>query len=146
MRSCVLLHVATGAQRCSTHSQCLSSAPKVHIAPVSEAQCLQTILTGMPLLLECEVSASDATVQWFKDGNPVDHDIFTVQSEGCIRRLLVHSACPLDSGTYTCNTADDTVDFTVMVDGELSQRNVKGVHEASPKPVVFSFSKPEVHF
>nr|XP_028596729.1 obscurin-like protein 1 isoform X1 [Podarcis muralis] len=92
------------------------AAPKVHIAPVSEAQCLQTILTGMPLLLECEVSASDATVQWFKDGNPVDHDIFTVQSEGCIRRLLVHSACPLDSGTYTCNTADDTVDFTVMVD------------------------------
>ncbi|XP_061465395.1 obscurin-like protein 1 isoform X2 [Rhineura floridana] len=94
------------------------AAPKVHITPLSEAQCLQTILTGMPLCLECEVSAPDAPVQWFKDGDPVplDDDNFTVQSEGCVRRLLIRSACPLDSGTYTCDTADDTIDFTVTVD------------------------------
>ncbi|KAL8182983.1 UNVERIFIED_CONTAM: hypothetical protein K2H54_010634 [Gekko kuhli] len=94
------------------------AAPKVHISPLSEAQCLHTVQAGMPLLLECEVSASDAPVRWFKDGDPVplDDDNFTVQSEGCVRQLLIHSACPLDSGTYTCDTADDTVDFTVTVD------------------------------
>ncbi|XP_077176937.1 obscurin-like protein 1 isoform X5 [Paroedura picta] len=94
------------------------AAPKVHITPLSEAQCLRTVLAGMPLLLECEVSASDAPVQWFKDGDPVplDDDNLTVQSEGCIRQLLIHSACPLDSGTYTCDTADDTMEFTVTVD------------------------------
>ncbi|XP_053139183.1 obscurin-like protein 1 isoform X2 [Hemicordylus capensis] len=94
------------------------AAPKVHITPVSEAQCLQTILAGMPLLLEGRVSTSDAPIQWLKDGDPVplDSDHLTVQSEGCIRRLLIYSSCPLDSGLYTCETADEAIDFTVTVD------------------------------
>nr|XP_020647781.1 obscurin-like protein 1 isoform X5 [Pogona vitticeps] len=94
------------------------AAPKVHITPMSESQCLQKILTGMPLLLECEVSAPDAPVHWLKDGQTLvlDDNNLTVQSEGCIRRLLIHSACPLDSGIYTCNAIDDNVNFTVTVD------------------------------
>uniref|UniRef100_A0ABM5F7Q2 Obscurin-like protein 1 isoform X2 n=1 Tax=Pogona vitticeps TaxID=103695 RepID=A0ABM5F7Q2_9SAUR len=94
------------------------AAPKVHITPMSESQCLQKILTGMPLLLECEVSAPDAPVHWLKDGETLvlDDNNLTVQSEGCIRRLLIHSACPLDSGIYTCNAIDDNVNFTVTVD------------------------------
>ncbi|XP_042302958.1 obscurin-like protein 1 isoform X3 [Sceloporus undulatus] len=101
------------------------AAPKVHISPVPEAQSFQTILAGMPILLECEVSTTDAPVQWLKDGEPVplDDDNFTIQSEGFLRKLLIHSACPLDSGTYTCNTADDTVNFIVTVD-ELPVRVV----------------------
>ncbi|KAM6460474.1 obscurin-like protein 1 isoform 4-T4 [Liasis olivaceus] len=94
------------------------TAPKVHISPMPEAQCFQTILAGMPLLLECQVSTSDASVQWLKDGDPVlmgDNNLM-VKSEGCIRRLLIHSACLLDSGTYTCSTSDDSVDFAVTVE------------------------------
>ncbi|XP_060117593.1 obscurin-like protein 1 [Heteronotia binoei] len=108
------------------------AAPKVHITPLSEAQCLRKVLAGMPLLLECEVSASDVPVQWFKDGDPVplNDDNLTVQSEGCIRQLLIHSACPLDSGTYTCNTADDSIDFTVTVD-ELPVRVVRSNADAA---------------
>lgn len=90
-----------------------------------EVQCFQTILAGMPLLLECQVSTSDASVQWLKDGDPVlmDESSLIVKSEGCFRRLLIHSACPLDSGTYTCCTTDEMVDFTVTVEGEWRQRD-----------------------
>ncbi|XP_025027234.1 obscurin-like protein 1 isoform X2 [Python bivittatus] len=94
------------------------AAPKVHISPMPEAQCFQTILAGTPLLLECQVSTPDASVQWLKDGDPVlmDDNNLIVKSEGCIRRLLIHSACLLDSGTYTCSTSDDSVDFAVTVE------------------------------
>ncbi|XP_039210331.1 obscurin-like protein 1 isoform X2 [Crotalus tigris] len=107
-------------------------APKVHISPVPEAQCFQTILAGMPLLLECQVSTSDASVQWLKDGDPVlmDENSLIVKSEGCLRTLLIHSACPLDSGTYTCCTADETVDFTVTVE-EVPVRVVQSTAYAS---------------
>ncbi|XP_070584619.1 obscurin-like protein 1 isoform X2 [Erythrolamprus reginae] len=108
------------------------AAPKVHISPVSEAQCLQTTLAGMPILLECQVSASDASVQWLKDGDPVlmGENGLIVKSEGCLRRLLINSACPLDSGTYTCCTADETVDFTVTVE-EVPVRVVQSTADAS---------------
>ncbi|XP_044294009.1 obscurin-like protein 1 isoform X2 [Varanus komodoensis] len=108
------------------------AAPKVHISPVPEAQRLQTILAGMPLLLECEVSASDAPVQWLQDGEPVslEDGHLTVQAEGCIRRLQIHSACPLNSGTYTCKTADDSVAFAVTVD-ELPAQVVRSNAEAA---------------
>ncbi|KAH0621194.1 hypothetical protein JD844_022252 [Phrynosoma platyrhinos] len=108
------------------------AAPKVHISPVPEAQSFQTILEGMPILLECEVSATDAPVQWLKDGEPVSlgDDNLTIQSEGFLRKMLIHSACPLDSGTYTCNTADDTVNFIVTVD-ELPVRVVNSNADAA---------------
>lgn len=120
-----MIHSAIRDHRFFAHSQCISSAPKVHISPVPEAQCFQTILAGMPLLLECQVSTSDASVQWLKDGDPVlmDENSLIVKSEDCLRRLLINSACPLDSGTYTCCTADETVDFTVTVEGEWRQRD-----------------------
>ncbi|XP_032067800.1 obscurin-like protein 1 [Thamnophis elegans] len=99
---------------------------------VAEAQCFQTILAGMPLLLECQVSTPDASVQWLKDGDPVlmDENSLIVKSEGCLRRLLINSACLLDSGTYTCCTADETVDFTVTVE-EVPVRVIQSTADAS---------------
>ncbi|XP_066179005.1 obscurin-like protein 1 isoform X1 [Sylvia atricapilla] len=98
-----------------TTPQCLS-APQVHIAPVSEAERLRKVPAGMPVLLECQVSTPDAPVCWLKDGQalPLD-DIIAVQAEGCVRRLLLRSACPSDAGVYTCDAGDDAVDFVVTV-------------------------------
>ncbi|KAM4897917.1 obscurin-like protein 1 [Sylvia borin] len=45
---------------------------------------------------------------------PLD-DIIAVQAEGCVRRLLLRSACPSDTGVYTCDARDDAVDFVVTV-------------------------------
>ncbi|KAM3667925.1 obscurin-like protein 1 [Ammospiza maritima maritima] len=105
-------------------------APQVHIAPVSEAERLRKVPAGMPVLLECQVSTPDAPVCWLKDGKavPLD-DIMAVQAEGCVRRLLLRSACPSDTGVYTCDTGDDAVSFVVTVT-EVPVRIISSNEEA----------------
>uniref|UniRef100_A0A8C0ELY0 Obscurin like cytoskeletal adaptor 1 n=1 Tax=Bubo bubo TaxID=30461 RepID=A0A8C0ELY0_BUBBB len=75
---------------------------------------------GLPVLLECHVSPPGAPIRWLKDGEavPLD-DVIAVQAEGCVRRLLLRSAGPLDTGMYTCDAGDDAVSFVVTVTGEL---------------------------
>lgn len=98
---------------------CLS-APQVRIMPVPEAERLREVLMGLPVLLECQVSPPDAPVGWLKDGEavPLD-DIIAVQAEGCVRRLLLRSVGPSDTGVYTCDAGDDAMSFVVTVTGEL---------------------------
>ncbi|XP_066409284.1 obscurin-like protein 1 [Molothrus aeneus] len=105
-------------------------APQVRIAPVSEAERLRKVPAGMPVLLECQVSTPDAPVCWLKDGKavPLD-DVIAVQAEGCVRRLLLRSACPSDTGVYTCDTGDDAVSFVVTVT-EVPVRIVSSNEEA----------------
>ncbi|CAM4532706.1 unnamed protein product [Lepidochelys kempii] len=92
------------------------TAPQVRIAPVPEAQRLRELLAGLPLLLECEVSAPDAPVRWLKDGEAVPaDDVVALQAEGCARRLCIRSARPSDAGTYTCDVGEDALSFTVTV-------------------------------
>uniref|UniRef100_A0A8C5U5G7 Obscurin like cytoskeletal adaptor 1 n=1 Tax=Malurus cyaneus samueli TaxID=2593467 RepID=A0A8C5U5G7_9PASS len=94
-------------------------APQVLISRVSEAERVRKVQAGLPVLLECQVSVADAPVCWLKDGKavPLD-DVIAVQAEGCVRRLLLRSVCPLDTGVYTCDTGDDAVSFVVTVTGE----------------------------
>ncbi|XP_074001811.1 obscurin-like protein 1 [Numenius arquata] len=91
-------------------------APQVRITPVPEAERLREVSTGLPVLLECQVSPPDAPVRWLKDGEavPLD-DVIAVQAEGCVRRLLLRSAGPSDTGVYTCDARDDAVSFVVTV-------------------------------
>ncbi|XP_041328826.1 obscurin-like protein 1 isoform X2 [Pyrgilauda ruficollis] len=105
-------------------------APQVRIAPVSEAERLQKVPAGMPVLLECQVSTPDAPVCWLKDGKavPLD-DVIAVQAEGCVRRLLLRSACPSDTGVYTCDAGDDAVSFVVTVT-EVPVRIISSNEEA----------------
>ncbi|XP_074404722.1 obscurin-like protein 1 isoform X2 [Zonotrichia albicollis] len=121
VRDSAILHVQ--APRCL-------SAPQVRIAPVSEAERLRKVPAGMPVLLECQVSTPDAPVCWLKDGKavPLD-DVMAVQAEGCVRRLLLRSACPSDTGVYTCDTGDDAVSFVVTVT-EVPVRIISSNEEA----------------
>ncbi|XP_065493477.1 obscurin-like protein 1 isoform X3 [Caloenas nicobarica] len=91
-------------------------APQVRIAPVPEAEQLREVPAGLPVLLECRVSPPDTPVCWWKDGEavPLD-DIIAVQAEGCVRRLLLRSAGPSDTGTYTCDAGDDAMSFMVTI-------------------------------
>ncbi|KAL9848458.1 obscurin-like protein 1 [Geothlypis trichas] len=102
----------------------------VRIAPVSEAERLRKVPAGMPVLLECQVSTPDAPVCWLKDGKavPLD-DVIAVQAEGCVRRLLLRSACPSDTGVYTYDTGDDAVSFVVTVT-EVPVRIINSNEEA----------------
>ncbi|XP_077640971.1 obscurin-like protein 1 [Lonchura striata] len=111
-------------------------APQVRIAPVSEAERLRNVPAGMPVLLECQVSTPDAPVCWLKDGKavPLD-DVIAVQAEGCVRRLLLRSACPSDSAVYTCDAGDDAVSFVVTVT-EVPVRIISSNEEAPHAYVV----------
>ncbi|NWQ98524.1 OBSL1 protein, partial [Burhinus bistriatus] len=96
------------------------AAPQVCIAPVPEAQQLQEVLAGLPVLLECQVSPPDAPVHWLKDGGAVvPTKVLAIHSEGCLRRLHIPAAVLSDSGTYTCNAGDDAASFRVTVSGKL---------------------------
>ncbi|NXJ73980.1 OBSL1 protein, partial [Trogon melanurus] len=96
------------------------AAPKVSITPVPETQQLQEVMAGQPVLLECQVSPSDAPVHWLKDGEAVvPTEILAICSEGCSRRLHIPAAVPSDTGVYNCNAGDDAVSFRVTVSGEL---------------------------
>lgn len=101
-----------------TPPRCLS-APQVCIAPVPEAERLREVPEGLPVLLECQVSPPGASVCWLKDGEAVPpDDVIALQAEGCVRRLLLRSAGPSDTGVYTCDAGDDAVSFVVTVTGE----------------------------
>ncbi|NXF31941.1 OBSL1 protein, partial [Nyctibius bracteatus] len=96
------------------------AAPQVRIAPVPEAQQLQEVLAGLPVLLECQVSPPDAPIRWLKDGEAVvPTKVLAICSEGCSRRLHIPAAAPSDSGMYTCDAGDDATSFRVTVSGEL---------------------------
>ncbi|XP_030342820.1 obscurin-like protein 1 [Strigops habroptila] len=106
-------------------------APQVCIAPVPEAERLREVPMGLPVLLECQVSHPDAPVHWLKDGEAVPpDDIIAVQAEGCVRRLLLRSAGPSDTGVYTCDAGDDAVSFVVTVT-EAPVRIISSNEEAS---------------
>ncbi|XP_027534586.1 obscurin-like protein 1 [Neopelma chrysocephalum] len=106
-------------------------APQVRIAPVPEAERLREVPTGLPVLLECQVSAPDAPVRWLKDGEAVPpDDVIVVQAEGCVRRLLLRSASPSDTGVYTCDAGDDAVSFVVTV-SDVPVRIISSNEEAT---------------
>uniref|UniRef100_A0A8B9NEH9 Obscurin-like protein 1 n=1 Tax=Accipiter nisus TaxID=211598 RepID=A0A8B9NEH9_9AVES len=105
------------------------SAPQVCIAPVPEAERLREVPEGLPVLLECQVSPPGASVCWLKDGEAVPpDDVIALQAEGCVRRLLLRSAGPSDTGVYTCDAGDDAVSFVVTVTGEIISSNEEAPH------------------
>ncbi|KAK1204296.1 OBSL1 protein, partial [Pygoscelis papua] len=109
------------------------AAPQVHIAPVPEAQQLQEVLAGFPVLLECQVSPPDAPVHWLKDGKAVvPTEVLAICSEGCSQRLHIPAAALSDSGMYTCDAGDDAASFRVTVSGELPRGcpSSRGAHPA----------------
>ncbi|XP_035532971.1 obscurin isoform X3 [Morone saxatilis] len=73
-------------------------------------------VAGETLVLDCEVSRSNAEVTWKKNGEEVeDSRNITILEDGVIRQLTVHSLTLEDSGQYVCDAKDDVMDFQVKV-------------------------------
>ncbi|KAL0184738.1 hypothetical protein M9458_020434, partial [Cirrhinus mrigala] len=90
--------------------------PPVTFAYISEDDLHRNIVEQDNLLLCCQVSRSDAIVQWYKDGvelKPSDNVL--IEAENTLRRLIVLSAQLSDSGTYTCRAGDSALIFKVNV-------------------------------
>ncbi|XP_055022481.1 obscurin-like protein 1a [Boleophthalmus pectinirostris] len=86
--------------------------------PLSPSDSVKKVDAGDAIVLYCEVSHPFAKVSWFKDGEELQvNEGLNIQSDGTMRRIVVHQADKEHSGVYTCKTDHDTIEFKVDVAG-----------------------------
>ena len=72
------------------------------------------------VILECEVSKPDASVEWLKDGKAVKPDKkkgVSTKSDGRRHSLAISSATPNDSGKYSAKAGDEQSSCILTVEG-----------------------------
>ncbi|XP_029692554.1 obscurin-like protein 1 isoform X10 [Takifugu rubripes] len=73
-------------------------------------------VAGETLVLDCEVSRSNAEVTWKRNGEEIeDSRNITILEDGVMRQLTVHSLTVDHSGQYVCDAKDDVMDFLVKI-------------------------------
>ncbi|KAA0715524.1 Obscurin [Triplophysa tibetana] len=73
-------------------------------------------LVGDTVVLECDVSRSNAEVSWKKDGEEIEENTnVTIREDGASRQLIIHPAALEDAGQYVCDARDDVMDFLVKI-------------------------------
>ncbi|KAM3862349.1 obscurin-like protein 1 [Diretmus argenteus] len=82
--------------------------PPVRIIGNSGSPEHHILVVGDDLILECEVSQANATVQWFWNNKLLKPDThITIDSYDFVRRLVLSGLQPSDSGEYICDAIDD---------------------------------------
>ncbi|KAM3849152.1 obscurin-like [Diretmus argenteus] len=67
-------------------------------------------------VLSAELNTESASVRWFRDGVELkEGNKYEMKKEGVSRTLIIKSTEAKDSGTYSCHTADDKLEFKVQV-------------------------------
>ncbi|KAM9347673.1 obscurin-like protein 1 [Symphorus nematophorus] len=93
----------------------IAEPPVRFIRPRKMASRVEKV-AGETLVLDCEVSRSNAEVTWKKNGEEVeDSRNITILEDGVMRQLTVHSLTVEDAGQYVCDAKDDVMDFHVKV-------------------------------
>nr|XP_033505670.1 obscurin isoform X14 [Epinephelus lanceolatus] len=68
------------------------------------------------VVLTTELTSESGSVKWFRDGVELrEGSKYEMKKDGLSRTLIVKSTESKDSGTYTCQTADDKLEFKVQV-------------------------------
>uniref|UniRef100_W5K7R4 Obscurin-like protein 1 n=1 Tax=Astyanax mexicanus TaxID=7994 RepID=W5K7R4_ASTMX len=90
--------------------------PPVRFSAVPGIERRKCAEAGCTVVLQCEISDSTAQVHWFKEGKQilVESGVI-IQSEGCMRRIIIQTAALSHSGVYRCATKDDAVEFHVEI-------------------------------
>ncbi|XP_073769158.1 obscurin-like protein 1 isoform X45 [Danio rerio] len=126
----------SGTYRCQMNDDAITfhveiKAPPVTFAYIPEDDLHRNIVEQDNILLHCQVSRSDATAQWYKDGVELKSTSnVLIEVENDIRRLIILSAHLSDSGTYTCRAGDSALVFKVNV---------------REPPVMIVYPKEDVH-
>ncbi|XP_049335820.1 obscurin-like protein 1a isoform X2 [Astyanax mexicanus] len=90
--------------------------PPVKLSSSKKIDGIMQTFAGEAVVLELEVSRENADVCWMKDGEKVEESSnITITVDGLIRKLIIHSPKLSDSGLYTCNAIDDTMDFQLKI-------------------------------
>ncbi|XP_034720665.1 obscurin-like protein 1a isoform X1 [Etheostoma cragini] len=111
----------TGEYVCDTEDDSVAFLVTIAEPPVTLTRPKNTpdqleSVAGKPIVLEIEVSRQSAEVKWWLNGREVEESSnITITNDGLIHRLTIHSPTPEDSGKYTCDAVDDTIDFQVKV-------------------------------
>uniref|UniRef100_A0AAY4B1Y8 Obscurin like cytoskeletal adaptor 1a n=1 Tax=Denticeps clupeoides TaxID=299321 RepID=A0AAY4B1Y8_9TELE len=119
IQSAEVLH--SGAYTCQARGDTITFSVDVEGPPVSftqipEEERQKTAMELDPVVLHCEVSRMDATVQWMKNGVEIQMgENITVQAEGKMQRLIIRAAELQDAGTYTCIAGENRAEFTVNI-------------------------------
>ncbi|XP_035248900.1 obscurin-like protein 1 isoform X8 [Anguilla anguilla] len=91
-------------------------APPAHFKELAEDDRSRSVEAGCPIVLQCEISDSNAQVSWAKDGVQLHPQSgVDIQSEGQMRKLVIQSAERSHSGVYSCDFAEEVVIFKVDV-------------------------------
>ncbi|TRY90214.1 hypothetical protein DNTS_005822 [Danionella cerebrum] len=89
------------------------------------------------VILKTEVMSESCNVKWFRDGVELKAGSkYEMKQEGRSRVLVVKSSESKDSGTYSCQTPDDKVEFKVQV----KETPLKFVVPLQPTSVVLESS------
>ncbi|XP_068459615.1 obscurin isoform X1 [Clinocottus analis] len=68
------------------------------------------------VVLTTELTKESGSVKWFREGVELkEGSKYEMKKEGLSRTLIVKSSESKDTGTYTCQTADDKLEFKVQV-------------------------------
>lgn len=99
---------------------CLCLEPPVKIIGNSGHPEHHILLAGDDLVLECEVSQPNATVQWLWNGEILKQDSrIKIDSYDVVRKLVLSGLQPSDSGKYICDATDDQLITIVEVQGKM---------------------------
>ncbi|XP_036814460.1 obscurin isoform X10 [Oncorhynchus mykiss] len=140
VQSAELTH--SGTYSCTTVDDTMEfhvdiKAPPVRITTPCEAERNKSVAAGGPIVLRCEISDPNAHVSWYKDGTLLhEENGLEMQSEGSIRTLDVESARLSDSGSYSCKTTDDAMQF--HVDVKAPPPKFSAISEADKKKYIKS--------
>lgn len=78
------------------------------------------LVAGDDLILECEVSRPNASVQWLFNGKILEPDTrIKIDSYDVVRKLVFSGLQLSDSGTYICDAIEDKLITIVEVQGEI---------------------------
>ncbi|KAM4608671.1 obscurin-like protein 1 [Polymixia lowei] len=88
----------------------------VRILGKTDANTEKQFLVSDDIILVCELSRSNALVNWYKDNQLIDdNERYCTEEQGAFCSLVVLSAGLEDSGEYTCDAVDDKMVFHITV-------------------------------
>uniref|UniRef100_A0A3Q2CGC3 Obscurin-like protein 1 n=1 Tax=Cyprinodon variegatus TaxID=28743 RepID=A0A3Q2CGC3_CYPVA len=97
----------------------IAEPPVRFIRPRKMASRVEKVV-GETLVLDCEVSRSNAEVTWKKNGEEIeDSRKVTILEDGITRQLTIHSVTQEDAGQYVCDAKDDVMDFNVKTEKQF---------------------------
>lgn len=90
---------------------------------------LYSLVAGNEMILECEVSRENATVQWLCNGRILQaDDRINIESRGTMRKLVISNLQVSDSGEYICDATDDKIYIMVTVRGKITMTSVNTIN------------------